>query len=56
MKKARILFAEIPDSPDLTFVEVENEEGYGINFGKWVQDGEYRVLEITKEDFDREGK
>lgn len=51
--KVRILFADVPNSPNLTFVEVEDAYGNGINFGKWVNDGEYQVLEITQADFDK---
>ena len=35
MKKISMIFRSKTDSPDLTFVEVENEDGESFEFGKW---------------------
>ena len=42
----RIVFATCPDRPDLRFIEVEDEGGKSIRIGRWVDDGQYRVLEL----------
>ena len=35
-KEIDIVFAPIPDSPNLTFVEVESPPNHSIRFGQWV--------------------
>lgn len=44
----RIVFKrEDPDSPDLLFVEVENDRGESIHVGTWKDEGDgFEVLEI----------
>ena len=41
----RILFSG--DFPDITFVEVEDENGKSIRVGEWEKQGQYWVLKIT---------
>lgn len=41
-----IVFAANPDSPDLTFVEIENDQGESISVGKWSDRDGYKVLTI----------
>ena len=41
------VFAPNPDSPDLTFVEVENDRGESIAVGEWSDRDGYKVLTIS---------
>ncbi|HQE50275.1 MAG TPA: hypothetical protein PKV93_13110 [Fervidobacterium sp.] len=46
----RILFAG--ECPNLEFVEVEDGNGKSVRIGKWTQEGEYSVLNITSNDIE----
>jgi hypothetical protein len=41
------VFAEVPNTPDLLFVEVEDKDGKSVDFGTWARraDG-YLVLRV----------
>jgi len=41
-----IVFATNPDSPDLTFVEVENDRSESVSVGEWSDRDGYKVLTI----------
>lgn len=51
-----IVFAGEQDSPDCTFVEVEDERGFSVRVGEWVRrpDG-YYALRIGPEAFEVDG-
>ena len=51
MEKIRLIFEGDADSPDLIFVEAENVHGNSINIGRWIEEDDYFVLEITEQDF-----
>jgi hypothetical protein len=44
--KVKILFAPIPDTPNLEFVEVEDMDGQGVSVGEWmpIDDNGYYAL------------
>ena len=44
--EVNIVFAVNPGSPDLTFVEVENDRGESVSVGEWSDRGGYKVLTI----------
>ena len=45
-----VVFAQAVDSPDLSLVEVENDEKFSISFGEWVKrDDGYLALRIKPE-------
>lgn len=46
-EKIRIVFDGPPSHESGRFIEVENERGEGISFGKWKQEGEYWYLEFS---------
>lgn len=51
-----VVFTEKPDSPDLTFVEVENVDGKSVEFGQMIRYGDGLVaLKIMRTDFGRYG-
>lgn len=55
MTHINILFAQKPESPDMTFIEVEDDAGFNINVGEWITKGGYQVLRIERPEPDMEG-
>lgn len=44
-----IVFSEVPDTPNLTFMEVEDPEGRSFSVGEWVTDEKgYHRLRVRK--------
>lgn len=43
----RLLFSGNEGSPDLTFVEAEDESGRGIQVGEWSRQGDFQVLTLV---------
>lgn len=41
----RIILKSIPDSPDMLFVEIENEQGKSVSF-PMTEEGRYHVITI----------
>lgn len=52
MKAINIVFARNKRSPDLTFVEIENDEGKSIRIGELVSEAKYVTIRITSEDLE----
>ena len=47
MQKIQIVFRDVPNTPDLLFVEVENQQGQSIRVGEWrTREDGYKVLEL----------
>jgi len=54
MKPEKIKIVLLPNetSPEMIFVEIEDENGYSLNIGKdYTDKGGYYCIEITKNDF-----
>ena len=56
LKAVNIVFARNENSPDLTFVEIETDEGEGLRFGELLSETEYVKIRITPDDFKGEQK